>query len=81
MDGKCYSYCLGFFKCHPCMPGKSNSDGREDFKNCRQHCTKNFFQAPLGILAGKCPGHRYRYWLRFWSRFPDQTFRCFSKPF
>ena len=50
------------------------------FKNCRQYCTKNFFQAPLEILAGKSLGHGYQYWLRFWGRFPTKTSKRFSEP-
>ena len=54
-------------------------------QDCRQHsctlrlqdCDQNFFRAPIGILAEKSPGFRYRYWLRFLGRSRDQTFRAF----
>ena len=35
---------------------------------CFQRCNQNFL---------KTPGHCYRYWLLFLSRFPDQNFQAF----
>ena len=68
-----------FQKCHPRMLTESASCRRVDFKNCKQHSMENFFQASLGILAGKSPGYRYRCWLRFWSRSRNQNFRAYFR--
>ena len=60
-----------------CMQNRHQDCGQHSCTLCVQDCDQNFFRAPRGILAGKSPGYRYRYWLRFWGRSCDQNFQAF----
>ena len=62
-----------------CMQSRHQDCRQQSSTLCVQDCDQNFFRAPLGIFAGKSPGYRYRYWLRFWGRPRYQTSERFSR--
>ena len=42
-----------------CMQSKHQDCKQHSYTVCFQDCDQNFFQALLGILVGKSPGHCY----------------------